>query len=338
MNLDSFVGANLVDEFVDYDPKTGFFTPKLWKKAIFPYQLGFDPTFTSGALSIPASGRVSTRYTIPFASPSNLGQGAGTPFRAHSITFADSTDGTAAAAFTCQLQDLADKTQFMNVPCHIRNLAGTAQLAARIPEPLLIPSMHSLVAQFAKVSGGATTARMYLNGRLYNPWDPQLLRYEEHRCLLQDLIQKLILRRQYIYPFWLSSDDGSLSGSVTVPASGTAEVDVDVGDDGHLELTHWMSVETSTSYLVNVLDPDTKRSLTNGQVHRSAAIGTAQNPQRLAVPWLIAAGKRLRFQFTDLSASTNVIFNTFRGQRIRAPLKSVEEVKKEFEIPAAMAH
>lgn len=319
---------NLVDDYIRVNPQTKSFEPVLWKKAILPYWLTFDPYFTNGALTIPATGQVITQFGVERGSAGIADQGVGTPFRGRSIVFEDSTAGTASAAFSVSLTDLGDKTQFMNAPIHILNLAGTAQLAAGITEPLFLPAQHYLQAAFVSLSGMQTSMRMYFSGQLFCPWDPQLLLWPEDRNTMMALLTKLLTRRNYIFPFWLTTPVRAV-----IAANGIFEVDVDIGDDGHFEATHLIGTATSNSYTLNILDPDTKRSISNGQLNAAASVGTGLNPQRLAVPWLFPAGKRLRFQFTDLSGSTNTVDICLRGQRIRAPLKNLDEVKRDTAVP-----
>lgn len=320
---------NLVDDFIRVNPQTKMFEPVLWKKSIIPYWLTWDPQFTQGLLTIPATGQVITQFRIDRSSVGLLEHGYGTPFRTRSVVFEDSTAGTGNAAFTVSLTDLGDKTQFMNAPIHIQNFAGTAQLAAGVAEPLFLPAQHYLQAAFQSTSGIQTTARMFLTGQLYCPWDPQLLQWPEDRQAMFTLLDKLLVRRNYIFPFWLTTP----TGSVVIPANGIFEIDVDIGDDGHFEATHLIAIATSTAYTMNIIDPDTKRSICNGELSGLAAVGTGLNPQRLAVPWLFPAGKRLRFQYADLSGSTNTVFTCLRGQRIRAPLKNLNEVKQDTAVP-----
>ena len=332
---------NMVNEFIRINPQTNILEPILWKKCIFPFQQTFDPAMTTGALTIPATGQVTTQFKIPYSAPGDLDDGLGTPLRVKSLTFEDSGDGTAAANFTIMLRDLGDKTQFMNNPIHILNFAGTAQLAAGLSEPLFMPTLHVLQATYAKISGSQTTARMYMNGQMYFPWDPQLIGQPTDKQTLMDLLNKLTNRRTYIFPFWLTTDQQTPSSSappgVIIPANGTIEVDTDIGDDGHFEATHLMGVSTG-SYNINILNPQTKMSFTNGQIASGAGVGTAQNPQKLAVPWLIPASSRIRFQFTDTSGSSNTVYICLRGLRIRAPLTTIDQVKQSLGIPASQQH
>lgn len=320
----------LIDNFIRKNAQTGELEPQWWKRAIFPYKLTFDPQYVATLpLTVPATGQV-TAVLKEQHSSLGLDNEIGTPLLINFPTFEDSTDGTANAAFTIMMKDIGDGTQFMNQPIHILNFSGTAQQTSEFSEPLFLPTRHALQTQFAKVSGGATTMRLFLNGKLFIPWDPQLLLFPQDREMLVTLIRKLLVRRMYIYPFWFTTDQ-----SVVIPANGTFEVDTDIGDDGHFEITHLIGTSTG-AYTINILNPETKQSFTNGQVDSRTAVGTGQNPADFAVPWLIPAGKRLRFQYTDLSGSSNTVFTCLRGRRIRAQLKDVKDIQQDLAIPPAM--
>lgn len=337
---------SLVDNDIRINKKTGLYEPIWWKRAAFPYQLTFDPQYTpTGVLVVPAAGNAISVFKEPHTGQS-LDGGYGTPLSIRQSTFEDSTSGTAAANFTVFLKDLGDMTQFMNAPVHIQNFAGTAQLAARFSEPLFLPTLHALQATYAMLAGGPDSIRHFLGGISYAPWSTEIMNHPGDKAALLNMLRKLTERRKYIFPFWLTTNV-----NVVVPANGTSEHDVQIGDDGHFEMTHLVGVPNgviagSGTYQVNVLNPDTKQSFTNGKIASTAAVGTAQNPQELAVPWLIPAGKRLRFQFTDTSGASNNIFFAIRGRRIRALLKSgddvaalmkgITQVKQDLRIPKAM--
>lgn len=313
-----------IDDYIRINPQTGLYEPIYWKRAMLPYKLTFDPQYVpTGLLTVAASGDTTAIFKQPHTS-TGLDGGFGSPLLITQTTFEDSTDSTASALFTISLKDLGDMTQFMNQPIHILNFAGTAQLAAKMPEPLFLPSKHALQAKYAKTSGIATTMRHFFDGKLFMPFNTDLIGYPEDKRAMLTLLSKLTERRRHIFPFWLTTDL-----PVVVPANGTLEVETAVGDDGHFEATHIIATSTG-EFTVNILNPETKQAFTNGQLSSAAGIGTAQNPQKLATSWLIPAGKKLRFQFTDTSGSSNTIHICLRGRRFRANLLSGDDVSKLF--------
>jgi hypothetical protein len=119
---------------------------------------------------------------------------------------------------------------------------------------------------------------------------------------------------------------------VVIPANGMVEVDALIGDDGHFEASHLMSISTG-DYVVDILNPDTRQSLMNGKVDSFAIIGDSSYPTEAPVPWVFEAGSRIRFRFQDVSGATNTVYPTFRGRKIRAPMKDWAQIKKDLALP-----
>jgi hypothetical protein len=124
---------------------------------------------------------------------------------------------------------------------------------------------------------------------------------------------------------------------VSVPANQTVEIEALVGDEGHFECTHILRYfgadhdQSTSPFELELVNPQTRQSIMNGRIH-SMFIGDAQNPQPFPAPFIIPAGQLLRFKLTDLSGSTNTVYLTLRGMKIRAPFKSRDDVDREFGI------
>lgn len=320
---------NIVDRYIALDPHTGFFKPKWWHRDVMPYWLYPDAQFTTGAMQVQAAGTPTPPFVYKNAHASiGLGQ-YGNPILINRIVFEDSTDTTDLANWTVMLKDMGDIVQYMNRPIHVRTFAGTAQLPAGLAEPLFFPTRHQLQLTPNKISGGATNVRLYFGGSIFYTWSTELAQHPQDREIMFNLVAKYLERRKYIYPFWLTPE---VDSGVVIPANGTVQVDALIGDDGHFEATHWMSAETSPLWEVEIFNPDTKQALSNGPIQKAAIIGNAQNPQALPTTYLVPAGERIRFKFKDLSGSENRVFFTFRGLKIRAPMRSIEEVKKQTQV------
>jgi len=165
--------ANLrnIDKYILWDEDRKQFLPVYWRREVLPKWLTFETTDVQGAYTVNAAG-VDTPpvgFKQPYASVEGLDGGMGTPFEVRSLVFEDSTDGTANADFTVVLKDLGSVREFMNRPIHIRTLAGVAQTPALLREPYMFLSQRNVSATFAKVSGGATTVRLYMVGAEYFP-------------------------------------------------------------------------------------------------------------------------------------------------------------------------
>lgn len=318
---------NPVDPYIRFNKQTGLFEPVQWLAQVMPFWLYADAQFTSGAQVVNAAGTVTPPfiYKLPHASISldqSQGNSLGNPLLINQIVFEDSTDTTALANFTVMLKDMGDQTQFMNQPIHIRNFAGTGQLAAGLSEPLFMPTRHNMVATFDKISGGAVNMRMFFLGQIHYTWATALMHYPLDKAIMMARVNKYLERRKYIYPFWLTSET-----PVVCAANQTVEVDALIGDDGHFEATDILKVATSDQFEVEMFNPLTKQTYMNGPIQGSGAIGNAQNPQPLPVPIIIPAGQRLRFKFKDLSGSQNRIAICLRGRKLRSKLVEWNDVK-----------
>jgi hypothetical protein len=153
---------------------------------------------------------------------------------------------------------------------------------------------------------------------------------------LISLVRRYLIRRKYVFPWWLTSE-------LTISLSGLQQQDFEalIGDDGHFEATHWMAFSTSldagsnpAAFSFEIVDPDTNETVSNGAFDSEAAGGNANFPQELPVPLLIPAGRRLVFRVKNRCNSTNNIFITLRGRKIRAPLTDWATVAPQLEIPA----
>jgi hypothetical protein len=320
---------NPVDDFIKLNPKTGMYDVIPWMTQVQPNWLYADEQYypDGQAITIPAAGSAKAIYKIKHSSL-GVDKEVGTPFLMDRILFEDSVDTTAAAAFSISLVDLGDKTQFMNNPIHIRLFAATSQLPGMMSEMLMMPSRHALLATFAKLSGGATSAKMWFAGKAFYPYAPELNKFPQDRQTMIKYIGEWLERRKHIAPFWITTNTNLLA-----QGNQTVEADMLVGDDGHFEGSHLVVLATSMNFEFQIYNPLTKQTYMNIPIHADANTGDASNPQEFAIPLFIPSGNRVRVRVTDLSGSANTIYFALRGRKIRAPLKDVEAVKKSFPVP-----
>lgn len=317
-----------VDRYIRYNAKTKFFEPTWWRRDVLPFWLFPDEQYYStGYITINASPNDTPPvvYKLPHASL-EMDRGLGNPLRITDFVFEDSTDLTATAAWTVFLKDMGDQLNYMNAPIHVRTFAGTSQLPGHCFEPLLLPSRHALMMTPDKLAGAAATVRLYMVGELYCSWSPNLERYPIDRQIMEAVINKHLERRKYIQPFWLTTDDGG----VLLPASQTVEVDATIGDDGHFEGSHIMGISTD-DYEVTIFNPLTRQTIVNGAIH-SDMIGDARNPQPFPATFVVPAGETIRFRIKNLTADLNKVYLTVRGRKIRAPLRDIEQVKRDMAV------
>mgnify|MGYP001561029656 CR=1 FL=1 len=320
---------NEVDPYIRWNPKTTGYDPVMWQHEIVPYALAHDGTTEYFTIAAAGSNPINILYRLQHTSLAGLDRGLGNPLLIDKIVFEDDTDGSTSANWTVMVKDMGDKTQFMNQPIHVRAFAGTAQLAGKTFEPLLLPSRHALLVTPTKISGAAVQARLAFWGGLHLAWSQTLLQFPTDRQILHTLIQKYLERRKQVFPFWLTTE--------TVPSlavNQSAEYEMLIGEDGHFEASHIMYI-SGGDFEFEIFNPLTKQTMMNGKVQCSGHIGpNALNPQRLPVPWLIPSGQRLRLKVTCLSGdATNRLDLVLRGRKIRAPLKNMKEAVRDLKVP-----
>ena len=321
------MSANLrmIDKYIRWDEQNQMFFPNYYRKEILPKWLGFEETDLQaplGVLTIPAAGTEAPRvgFKQPYASVEGLDGNLGTPFEVRGLVFADSTDGTALADFTIEMEELGEVRTLMNRPIHIRTIAGVAQTPALLREPYMFLSQHNISCRFNKVAGGQTTMRMFMIGAEYFPWSPEFIRRKAAGAQMQGIIRKWMERRKYVTPYWLTTET-----PVVVGANATAQFDLKIGDDGHFEGFTVNAVRTG-NFAWELTEPKTQQTIMNGLVTADTGLGDANFPMIWPTGFVIPSGFRLRLGITDLSGAENTIFFTIAGRKIYAPFKQIREV------------
>lgn len=313
-----------LDDFFQFNPQTLEYEPVLWRRSIIPAWLTFDEyvtrslPFTTAASGAPPKVTAfrQNRFSVQGIHADLL-----TPFLAESVVFEDSTDTTDLADFTVDIRGVGDAIRYMNAPVHIRNLAGTAQYPAILREQLFVPSGFSIQMLVEKITGGATTMRFYFAGSNFYPWGPDLDAYPEGSEALKKLVNRWMLRRKYVTPYWLSPDLSPLNFIGNDVQNALCKI----GDDGHFEAFAIVAVSTG-DFSIEIQDVRSKRQIMNAAISKNAGIGTAQKPTLFAVPYLMPSDSKLNLKVTDLSGTTNKVWITLQGRKIFAPLKDVQEV------------
>ena len=318
-----------VDKVFVWSPKVKRFLPEWWRRAVLPTWLAPDPGITTLPLVInAAAGRpVKTNYKQVYGSNQGLDAGLGTPLRLDAMVFEDSTDTTALADWTIFMEEVGESRRFMNLPIHIRTLAGTAQLPGVFRENYYMLSNNMITATFEKVAGGAVNVRPFFIGGQYYPWSTDILAWPEQRAYLHNLIKKMAKRKQYVWPYWFTTDPSP----IVLAANATARFAVPVGDDSHFEAMAMTQVSTG-NFSLQITETKTRQTLMNGPVTEVNAIGDAQFPSLFPKPYLVPAGEVLVFDFTDLSGAQNTIHFTLQGRRLYAPLKNAREVERDTRV------
>ena len=308
-----------IDNFLKLNPTTGRYNPVEWRRYILPAFKYFTLSDVQGIFTIEAAGTPTrlVSYVQQYSSVNGRDQGLGTPFEVKQLLFEDSTDGTASAAFTVMLKEMGESRLFMNFPVHVRTLCGTGQYPARLREPYMFFSSHNIQAQFNKITGGATTMRMYLGGAEYFPWAvPQ----DNNREKIISILKQWKERQKYVWPYWLTPDE-----NVSLAANAEANFDIKVGEDGHFEVFTIQAVSTG-NFEYEISEVKTGAMLSNGRATKTNSLGDARLPTILPESYLIRAGYRINIKIKDLSGATNNIYFTMAGRRINAPLKDIPDL------------
>lgn len=320
-----------IDKYVQWDERRKMYVPVYWRREILPNWMYFDFSDVGAAAAvIPAAGTPSAPFTFkqPYTSVGGLDENLGTPFEVRSIVFADTVEGTPAANFQVLLKEVGETREFMNRRCHVRTIFGTAQTPALLREPFMFKSQHNVSCQFFKIAGGATAAKVYLVGAQYAPWSPEFMAKKRSHTELVDIVRKWYKRRNYVTPYWLTTDE-----DVTLAGNASGEFFAKIGDDGHFEAFTLTAVSTG-NFEIDISEPKTKQTLMNGLITQTNGIGNANFPTLLASAYLVPAGYRLRFFIRNLTGAENNIFITLSGRKIWVPFKSPQgRVVENFSVP-----
>lgn len=318
----------MVDKFFQWNGATRQFQQKGMQQAILPYSLYFNPAILANAnpYTIAASGSITrpASYKNPYSANNGLDDGFGNPFLARNLTFSDSA-GETNSAFTLQMEESGLGRYFSNAPIHIQTIAGTALTPAFLREPYIFPSNVNLVANFNKISGGAVTVRVYLNGEMYFPYTTQIQASMEERKSLSVGLARLMERRKYVMPFWMTTDNGGVS--LASGASGTFFSTI--GD--HAFEAYALTVWSTGSFKLTIQEVKTKQTLMNGKITKDNGFGDGNFPYILPTTYLVPAGYKLQYKIDNLFAGTNVIYITLQGRRIMAPLADPAKIRDMLE-------
>lgn len=317
-----------VDYSTRYSPESRTVKPVMWKRSITPGWLTFDEARNPGGTMIIPAGAGSMAESIFRQNYwSQGGQMADlmSPFEARNLLFADSTDTTAAAAWTVEFLELSEYRNLMNAPIHIRNIAGTAQQPAILREPFWFESNYAVRVRAVRLSGAsAATVRMNFGGANYYPWGPDVELDPEGVRTMRERIMAWRDRRKFIIPFWYTTDDAF----ITLTSNAKGNQICKIGDDAHFEAMSVAAVSTG-EFAMTIQEVRSKQTLMNGPISQTAAWGTAQLPTIFPVPYLIPQGSKLQINFEDLSGSSNTIRIAIAGRKIYAPLKDAAQLQHE---------
>lgn len=323
-----------VEKFFRWDAVNQRPTVQTMRREILPSWLYFDQVSTTGDKTVTGSDGLTapTNFRQPYSSVEGLDRNLGTPFVGKSLVFEDFNAGvstTATSDVLVKMRESGEGRDFMENFVHIRTLAGTAQLPFMLREPLIIPSLHNIHINLKKLSAGDAKIRMYSVGSQYYPWSPALMNKASEGEVLRVDIKKLLTRRRYVIPIWLTVKEGEY----TLSASATDTQFIKIGDDGPVQIFGWSAVSTG-AFSLEIRDAQKNQTLMNGQINSTNGIGNNLYPTTLATPFLVPGGMRLRLTFRNDTAAPNTVYFTMFGRKIYAPFKDVKDVLRDTTVPS----
>jgi hypothetical protein len=328
------VSLRQIDKFVRWNNQAKQYLPIMWRREVLPSWLTFSQQ-TLLPISVAATGSPIQTLTIaqPYASVEGNDQNLGTPFEVRSLVMQDSTVGTLNANFLVKLKEVGEARDFMNNPVHVRTIFGTGQQPALLREPYMFLSQHNISVQVTNL-GIATTMRLYLCGAQYFPWSPELLRYKLAKADMTSLLQKWLNRRQYVTPYWQTTDTSVALTQAQAAAATPVDFSAKISDDGHFEAFGHAAVSTGP-FLMTISEVKTKQTLVNGSMSQVNGVGDARFPTIYPTPYLIPAGYRMKITITNLDTTdaVNNIYLTFFGRKIYAPFTQVDEKTSKLSVP-----
>lgn len=319
-----------------FDEKTGRFCARMWRRDILPKKLALATP--AGAYPFTITAATGIQPAFVFVQPLTSAQGqsgdVGSPFLWQAGIFNDSTDGTASANWTVQFKDNGTQRSYMNLPLHVRTVLGTAALPVMLREPLFFPDTQQIACYIKKISGGASTGRIFMDGTQFATWSTDLSNNQGAKNEIFDVIRAWRERSKYVWPYWYAPEinTGTNSASVVLTSGQTVAVETKISEIAHFEMFTLCVVSTG-NFALKISEVKTKRTIMNGMITRNNCIGTNTFPTLLPTPYLLEAGTRLRWEFTDLSLAGNTIWIVAHGRRIQGPLGKVPQILHDTAVP-----
>jgi len=316
-----------VDKFFHWDAQMQRFSPQWWRADMQPAWLFFDhpavtPTVIAAAPALTPPGT----FRVFYSSNQGADNWLGNPLEIRNLLFEDSTNLTPNANFTVQLKQIGQTRELSNFPVHVRTIFGTAQFPAVLKEPIFMASQDIMQCNIQKITGGASTARIYLGGCEYFTWSPDLLSFPEARQHVHNRVRKWMNRTRYIHPYWVTTDT-----PVVLGANAATNVIIRPGESSQFE-AFTIAVVSTGNFGLEMKEAKTGTSIMNGQVTQTNALGNALLPTILPCKYLIPGGNYFQLRLEDLSGAPNTIYFTIAGRKIYAPIKEVSEVLEDTRV------
>jgi hypothetical protein len=130
-----------------------------------------------------------------------------------------------------------------------------------------------------------------------------------------------------VHPYWLTTENGP----VQLGANATGLFVIRPGEGSQFEAFTFNCVSTG-NFEFEIKEVKSGQTLMNGLITRNNSAGDYQYPTILPCKYLIPGGNFLSLRITDLSGAPNTIWLTIAGRKIYAPIKAVNEAKREVNV------
>ncbi len=215
-----------------------------------------------------------------------------------------------------QIQDGQTQKGLMNGNVHIDTIFGSGSQPYYLPESLYIDELRSMVINFTDISGAGNQVAVNLNSGRYLS-----LQVDQH----MERIRARLDSKQYLTnPFFYTFDqaDAGGNGGVIIPAGGTIQRTITVGQADHFKLFKISGVQTSIDYDINIVDTARGESIidapnnTSRLIAANLCVGTANFPYYLINPRFVNLGQQLLVTLRDRSGAPNTVHLTLGGQSV----------------------
>lgn len=198
--------------------------------------------------------------------------------------------------FTAKITDTKINFELSNRPLHAKTLFGTQGRPFRLPYPIVLPKTQNLNFLLTDLSGSSNSIRLTCHGFKYY-FDAENVIYR--RLPLHSIVSSF---------FYTTDTDVSLAGS----ASDVNYIKIETHDF----LAYGITAYSTGAFLLKISDVNLGRAFQNGYIH-SSHLGIAEYQNNWDQPILIKKKTQLRFDFTNLTGSTNNIYLNLFGVAIR---------------------
>ncbi len=214
-----------------------------------------------------------------------------------------------------KIQDQAWRRYLMNRDVPAFHVFGDNTKPLFIKESLLLETDQTLMLEFTNYdTTGAASFAPIAEGR---KWQYEALK----SSAVFNFIKGLRERKQFIQPYWLTLDRGSTAlaangGTSTEFLTCTGDITLVLFNVYATAITDEDPTDISNFVTAQMFDAKTQRSMQIQPTPLACVAGTAQNPMRLASPWIVEPQTQIRINFQNNYTQPCKVYLTFHGVAI----------------------